>query len=112
MPLTAISEFTVDFAQLVRALSRPSNEPDAQHRALHRCMSELGSASRSVVLNEVSHELAAAFQAGEVNEATIWLAELARRMSEHSVRQVTFESGALPREVLAVAELLCEQAVP
>ena len=60
----------------------------------------------------MSHELAAAFQAGEVNEATIWLAELARRMSEHSVRQVTFESGALPREVLAVGELLCEQAVP
>jgi hypothetical protein len=75
-------------------------------------MSELGSTSRSVVLNEVSHELATAFQVGEVNEATIWLAELARRMSEHSVRQVTFESGALPREVLAVAELLCEQAVP
>jgi hypothetical protein len=46
MPLSTISEFTIDFAQLVWSLCRPSNEPDAQHRALHRCMSELGSTSR------------------------------------------------------------------
>lgn len=112
MSLTTISEFTVGFAHLVWSLSRPSEEPDTQHRALHRCMSELGSVPRSVVLRDVTQELAAAFQVGAVNEETTWLAELARRMSEHSVRQLVFEAGAMPREVLAVARLLCEEAVP
>jgi HEAT repeat protein len=110
--MISLPDFAVNFAHLVWLFSTKPHEVEEQRQALHRCMNELGQLSRSVILHDISQQLVANFRSGQVTEESTWLAELAHRMSAHSVRSLVFEAAAMPHEVLTVAELLCTQAVP